>query len=254
MRLVFWNCNMGLHNKLPALMSLKPDVAVLPECAKPDIVRSKAPLLTPESFVWIGENPQKGLGIVGFGDFGVSLAACYEPAYRFIAPCHVTGPVELNVIGVWDRHSGSEKMGRSPGPMMRSLEVYGDFILATATVVGGDFNNHVVFDKPNHVGNFAALHQGLAAFGLFSTYHAHHGVALGMEPDPTHYWRDRKRDGWRYHIDHVYAPTAWRDALVSHTVADFDSWIKLSDHMPLVVDFDETLIRADRTRDGKGIM
>ena len=44
MRLVTWNCNMALHRKLEALRSLEPDVAILSECARPDIVAERAGL------------------------------------------------------------------------------------------------------------------------------------------------------------------------------------------------------------------
>ena len=38
MRLVAWNCAMALHRKLPALPALVPDLAVISECAHPDII------------------------------------------------------------------------------------------------------------------------------------------------------------------------------------------------------------------------
>ena len=33
MRLVAWNCNMALQRKFDAVLSLRPDVAVIAECA-----------------------------------------------------------------------------------------------------------------------------------------------------------------------------------------------------------------------------
>ncbi len=35
MRLVAWNCAMALHRKFEALLRLRPDVAVIAECAEP---------------------------------------------------------------------------------------------------------------------------------------------------------------------------------------------------------------------------
>ena len=43
MRIVTWNCAMKLDAKYEQLMSLRPDIAVIPECAEPDILRKKAP-------------------------------------------------------------------------------------------------------------------------------------------------------------------------------------------------------------------
>ena len=47
MRLVTWNCNMVFDRKYQALERLRPDIAVIPECANPDILRRKAPLFKP---------------------------------------------------------------------------------------------------------------------------------------------------------------------------------------------------------------
>ena len=62
MRLVAWNCNMALHRKLDALRRLRPDVAVVSECAKPQVVAERAGVenLGADS-VWIGRNQHKGL-------------------------------------------------------------------------------------------------------------------------------------------------------------------------------------------------
>lgn len=62
MRIVAWNCNMGLHSKIDKLLSLKPDIAVIPECASPGILREKAALFVPDHCEWIpGSSNQKGL-------------------------------------------------------------------------------------------------------------------------------------------------------------------------------------------------
>jgi hypothetical protein len=39
-RIVIWNCNMALHKKVDLLMKFIPDVAVIPESAKPEIVKT----------------------------------------------------------------------------------------------------------------------------------------------------------------------------------------------------------------------
>ena len=80
MRLIAWNCNMALHRKLDALMQLRPDVAVVCECAAPERLRDRVELsgLTGEP-VWIGRNPNKGLAVFGFNGHRVRLA---EPFFR----------------------------------------------------------------------------------------------------------------------------------------------------------------------------
>lgn len=41
MRLVVWNCNMALPRKWDALMALRPNIAVISECANPEVLAEK---------------------------------------------------------------------------------------------------------------------------------------------------------------------------------------------------------------------
>src|SRR2546430_504234 len=47
MRIIAWNCNMALHKKYERLLSLRPDIAVIPECAHPDLISKRAAGFTP---------------------------------------------------------------------------------------------------------------------------------------------------------------------------------------------------------------
>src|SRR5581483_9402077 len=105
MRIVSWNCCMAFHDKLPLLVELAPSVAVVPECADVATLRRKAPLFLPPSAVWVGDNPNKGLGIFGFGNYSVSLDPCHDAAIRWIAPVHVEGPISFHLLAVWAIHS-----------------------------------------------------------------------------------------------------------------------------------------------------
>jgi hypothetical protein len=61
------------------------------------------------------------------------------------------------------------------------------------SIVAGDLNNHVRWDKPGKASNHANAVIASAALGLVSAYHAFHELAQGAERHPTLYWRDRKR-------------------------------------------------------------
>src|SRR4051812_7895168 len=71
LRVVVWNANMAVHRKLDLLVeSLRPDIAIIPECATEDVLRRKGGLLLPDfSMAWVGTNPNKGLGVFGFGEY-----------------------------------------------------------------------------------------------------------------------------------------------------------------------------------------
>ena len=71
-----------------------------------------------------------------------------------------------------------------------------------------------------------------------SAYHARTGEVNGEETEPTHCWRDRKKDGPTYHIDYIFLPESWLGAVSDLQVGTFEDWCGsgLSDHVPLVVD------------------
>jgi hypothetical protein len=55
---------MALHRKMAALSTSRPDIAILQEVSREDTSQY------PESS-WIGNNPQKGLGVLGLNGFRV---------------------------------------------------------------------------------------------------------------------------------------------------------------------------------------
>ena len=232
---------MAFHKKIAALEALRPDVAVIPECADLDRLRAKAPLFVPDEAAWVGDNPNKGLGVFAFNGYHVRLDECFDPALALVAPIHVSGPVPFRLLAVWSfNFRGEPARDRRPGPIQRALADYEAFIGEGPLVAAGDFNNHVVWDRPGKVNNQAAITAELEARGLVSAYHADRGVSLGDEPEPTHYWRDRKMDGPSYHIDYVFIPREWQSYVREMTVGSFEDWCgnKLSDHVPLVVEVD----------------
>ena len=54
MRIVTWNCQMGFEKKADALLSLNPDVAVVPECSEKSTVALRQ---RGYETLWLGSNP-----------------------------------------------------------------------------------------------------------------------------------------------------------------------------------------------------
>jgi hypothetical protein len=69
---------MGFERKLVALSALRPDIAVLSEVACPEKLRSQCPALEGLPIVWVGNKPNKGLGVVSFTGSSLEL----DPSYR----------------------------------------------------------------------------------------------------------------------------------------------------------------------------
>ena len=53
-KLVAWNCNMALDRKVDGLLALKPDIAVISECAEPARLRARGAKWLESEPIWIG--------------------------------------------------------------------------------------------------------------------------------------------------------------------------------------------------------
>jgi exodeoxyribonuclease III len=239
MRIVTWNCNMAFDRKYEALLRLRPDIAVVQECAKPDILFSKAPVFTPSTFDWVGHADHKGMAVFAFGDYGLSRRSEYDPAIRHVLPLAVTGPHDFNLLAVWAFMDGKYMTGRhDPGPLNNACERYHGHLRSGDAMMAGDFNNHPKWDKPGHARNFAALTERLLHFGLESAYHRTAGLEHGHEALPTHYWRDRKEDSpFNCHIDYAFVPQRLLNG-ARVEIGSYAEWCGngLSDHVPLILD------------------
>jgi endonuclease/exonuclease/phosphatase family protein len=242
MRLVAWNCNMALHRKLSALLALRPDVAVLSECASPERLAERLGAgVLDGAPVWIGANRDKGLAVLAFNGYRARLADdLYRRSLRFIAPVRIEGPTSFNLLAVWAQNfSDGIRRKRQPGPLRLALtRHYREFLGTGPAIVAGDFNNNIFWDKPGYLINHSHTVSLLERYGLVSAYHHARGEAQGEETEPTHYWRDRKKDGPTYHIDYVFLPRAWAADMREMSVGSFEHWCgaRLSDHVPLAVD------------------
>jgi exodeoxyribonuclease-3 len=237
MRIVAWNCNMALERKVEALLDLRPDIAVVSECARPELLRSRSSRdWLPADPIWIGRNPHKGLAVFAFNGYSARLADAYDPHLRYLAPVHVEGPTACTLLAAWVNSGGLRKYRL--GPLRRALSRYRALLAATPAIIAGDLNHNVIWDKPGWRGNHATSVRLMGEMGLVSAYHAVRGEAHGQETTPTIYWRDRTQDGPTYHIDYVFLPQPWVSRIASLDVGAFDPWCAagLSDHVPVVVD------------------
>lgn len=231
---------MAFHRKIDALLSLRPDVAVISECAEPERLRRLAGQdWVEDDPVWIGQNATKGLAVFTFNGYRARLSADYFPNLHYIAPVHISGPTRVNLLAVWAQNaSGGVMRKHQLGPLRRALSRYRSFLEEAPVVIAGDFNSNAIWDKPGWRINHMALVEILGKRDLVSGYHVMRGEPHGRETTPTIYWRDRTRDGPTYHIDYIFMPRSWVNAIDSFSIGGFDAWCGngLSDHVPLIVD------------------
>jgi exodeoxyribonuclease-3 len=229
---------MAFHRKIEAILPLKPDVAVISECAAPDVLsRRGLDHFNDETCLWMGRNRNKGLGVFAFGGLHLRKVTPFYPTLDFILPVHVSGVQPFKLLAVWAQNNNSGKIRKHTlGPMRRGLTKYRDFLSGGTAIIGGDLNNNIFWDKPGWRINHAKMVATASELGMVSAYHSVMKEPQGAESIPTHYWRDRKKDGPTYHIDYAFVPT--RSQINRLEVGTFEDWVGngLSDHVPLILD------------------
>ena len=221
-RLVTWNwCRGRYEAKLSRLRHLRPDVAVLQECARPPRLGS--------STVWFGANPRQGVAVIVQPPLHIIPAPVRDGSQSMFA-ASIRGPVEFTVLAVWAQLEPSYSEA-----LRRGLAVYRDLLLAGPCVLIGDLNSSVAWDarhgRTDHRDLEVLLHQ---EFGLVSAYHVATGEQPGQESSPTHFWRWQESSP--FHLDYCYLPERWLAGLTSVTVGSYEEWADVSDHRPVIVE------------------
>ena len=241
MRLVVWNCAGGIRTKWSLIENLQPDVAIVIECDQPD----RVPNLGFDSSVWMGRLPHKGLGVFGFGDWKVEEAAFVEPQLEFVLPVQVSGPAEVELYAVWAMNKRASRHPIDYAGVRQPLAMMDIYRPGANSVIAGDYNNSVFWDTPR-THTFADMAARYEQEDFVSLYHSTTGEAFGSESAPTHWWRDRREDGKRYHIDYVFTSEhlASRSTLTVGTFHDSVT-VGRSDHAYLVADIPNASRSAD---------
>lgn len=228
---------MSLQSKAYLLAELKPTVAILPESAHPDRVGYALKAIGATSTQWIGANPNKGLLAVAFGGWTLRLDADYDPGYQWVMPLHLDGPRHIRVLAVWDmNHRGrGHQSARRLGACRASMQRYDEFLSGESdlTVISGDFNNSVYWDKPTSRIKFGDFMNQLESRGGYvSAYHLYYGCERGAEPQPTLWWMRNSTKA--YHVDYTFVSDP--GAIEAVTLGRHTDWIAHSDHSPMTVD------------------
>lgn len=206
MRIVTWNCNMAAHRKLAELLSLRPDVVILPECAAPDVPAAAPLYAAASSHSWTGTHRTKGIAVLGFGQYVVEVVSS-SPATGFHAlPVRVRGPTSFNLLGLWTQGQGFRAYVESAEAALRDHE---GFLRDGSVVVAGDFNSNARFGPITHGGHMHLV-QRLEDMGLLSPYPSSCGEAQGAESRPTFFQNRHRQEP--YHLDYVFVPKAWASA------------------------------------------
>lgn len=248
-RIVTWNCNQALDQKWSRLQAIGPDIAIVQECASPEVLVSKGVKIDPEKCLWMPKsnatNANKGLGIFPRGgviirqapDWEVVVSKWNDAPHRLdvLLPFEVLSPFRMNILAVWSfnnrGHSGRSKL---IGPVLIALEELSDWLKDAPSIVIGDFNNHPIWDKRGKENNFRRHIDKFAKIDMFSVYHSKLNESYGSERNPTY----KSSMSKYYHIDYAFICNSLLGA-ASCDLGVAHEWIednRVSDHVPLILD------------------
>lgn len=93
---------MAFRKKAEFILTLKPDILIVPECEHPDKLKFNADVPKPNDTLWFGTNHNKGLGIFSYSDFRFKLLDNYNPELKTVIPIEVTdGNYDFNLYAIW---------------------------------------------------------------------------------------------------------------------------------------------------------
>ena len=159
----------------------------------------------------------------------------HDSSLKHLLPVVVTGSHSFRLLAVWTKED-DERRAMYIGQAVLGVQRYAPFIAGDATVMVGDFNSNQIWDRPGRPYMHAEMVHLLDGHGLVSAYHDHYGEAQGAETRNTFYMYRKLERG--FHIDHCFVPRAWMPYLKSVQVGDYADWRHLSDHCPMVIEFD----------------
>ena len=227
---------MAFSKKADLILTYKPDILIVPECEHPDKLLFPIGTLNPTDTLWFGKNQNKGLAIFSYSNFRFTVLDNHNQDLQMIIPIAVTdGQFDFNLFAIW-ANNPTDRNGQYIEQIWKAVHHYKDLLTDTKTILVGDFNSNTIWDRKHRESNHSNVVKLLEAKGIFSTYHIHHHQTQGTEEHPTLYMYRHKDKP--YHIDYCFASKDLLEKVSSVEIGDFDEWVKYSDHVPVVVTFD----------------
>lgn len=235
MKVVAWNADRAFRKKIDKILPLKADILIISECEKPEkwgqVIDEKGIV----EFLWEGDNPNKGIGIITFdAKYQIETHPAYDKSFRYIVPYKVSvGKLEFILFAVWSQ-KGEKPYDSYIGQIYLALEKYAS-LLKEPCIIVGDWNSNKLFDHIKRVKTHSEVVEFLEGFGIKSAYHRSSDEEHGEELKATHYFRKEKARP--FHIDFLFASKILLDQLKSYHIGSREDWIEFSDHMPIMAEF-----------------
>ena len=230
---------MRFREEYKLIFPMNPDIIVIQECEDLKTINFDLFSNTPSDIYWIGDNPKKGLGVITFNDFKISLYEDYDNSYKYILPLEISkNNIIFNLIGVWTQMVGKHNKDHKNyiRQVILSMEKYDSFIKPDNTIIIGDFNSNLKWEKPyKHIDNdHKYVVEELQKKGIESSYHYHFKEEQGGESRPTFFYHHKQEKP--FHLDFCFLSKNLIERLNKLEVGKYEDWIKYSDHVPIIIE------------------
>ena len=227
MKLLTWNCNLNLAEKFEILEPYNCDIFIIQECE-----RLKTNFFPNYDYFWVGKNEKKGLGILVTKSLKGKISKLNNQNLIYFLPLETE---LINVLGVWAYNHRASKFGKEfSGFTSSALSFYKKWLVQSSKcILGGDFNNSVLWDKGDKQNNFSNIESFLQNLNFKSVYHDQFNEEYGYEEQPTFF--HTKKETKSYHIDFLFLKSINAKRV---ELGSYSEWIRFSDHIPLICEVD----------------
>ena len=232
MKLIAWNCHQSFRTKAEKVLLKQPDVLVLPECEMPDRIQAKGIEFSDSH--WVGDNKNKGLVIFTFNGWEIEALQEVSPRIPYVIPVRIQKEGFSFILwAVWSQKP--ERHDNRGVQMWKALSSYSAHLSEDRIIIAGDFNSSSIWDRDGRESNHSNIVSQLGRHGIKSLYHEFWKEQQGSETRPTLLFTYNEEKP--FHIDYCFGSDWFVQRMTSITVGKAGDWLKLSDHMPLEVEF-----------------
>ncbi len=233
MKLVTWNCNGALRKKFNVLSSLKADIYIIQECEDPKQSKDVLYKEWANSYLWIGDNKNKGIGIFTSNKISIEQLnwsnQFKDHSVKHFLPCLLNKKIQL--LAVWTHQNNSPTFGYI-GQFWKYLQTNKAHF--KNIIIAGDFNSNAIWDKWDRWWNHSDCSKELSELGIISAYHKLMDEKPGNESQPTFFLQ--RNTNKPYHIDYFYLSDTFLTSNSYLTIGKKSKWIEISDHLPLILE------------------
>ncbi|MFM2191973.1 MAG: hypothetical protein RLZZ118_930 [Bacteroidota bacterium] len=234
MKIVTWNCNGALRNKFQHLSEFEADIYIIQECENPELSRNENYMQWAGQHLWQGDNKNKGIGIFVKNNNTIE-AIHWGNIYKghkvkHFLPCLINNKLQL--LAIWTSKNSSPNFGYI-GQLWKYLEI--NKVYFDEIILAGDFNSNSIWDEWDRWWNHSDVVENLSQLKIYSLYHKFFKEEQGKESNATFFMHRNILKP--YHIDYIFGSNKFASNISNFVIGDRDMWIKHSDHLPLVSEF-----------------